>query len=407
MRRGFGLSRRAEEIPPFLAMDVLARARRLEEQGRSIIHLEVGDPDFPSPPDVVEAGRRALAEGRTHYTEALGIPRLREAIARRYFTLHGVEVSPERIVVGSGSSPLLTMLALAILDPGDEVLVPDPGYSCYPNYVRAAGGVPVQVDAGEAFGYRLSVEALERAVTNRTKALIVNSPANPTGVVYHPDELRQLTAWAAEKGLWLISDEIYHGLSDRPVEPTALRFDPHAIVVDGFSKRFAMTGWRLGWCVVPEELAWPLMKLQQNLMVCAPAAAQEAGIVALEQGEGHTRAMAEELRRRRRTLLAGLERLGWPVAGRPEGAFYVLADVRSVATDSRRFAVQLLDHAGVALTPGIDFGPRAEGHLRFSYAAPVAAIEEAIDRIHGFLQGAQAAAGGAGETAGRTRVAPK
>ncbi|WP_324669692.1 pyridoxal phosphate-dependent aminotransferase [Geochorda subterranea] len=380
------LSRRSREIPAFLAMDVLDRARALERQGRRIIHLEVGDPDFPTPPPIVEAGRRALAEGHTHYTESMGIRPLREAIARHYHRRYGVDVSPERVLVTSGTSPALAMVMQAILDPGDEALVPDPGYACYANFVRAAGGVPVAVDAGPASGYRLTVEALEAARTPRTRAVLVNSPSNPTGVVYGPEALQPLVEWAERHGIWLISDEIYHGLSETGPEPSALEYGPRAVVVDGCSKRYAMTGWRLGWCVAPVELVRPLQKLQQNLMVCAPAASQAAAVAALTEGEPYVAAMARAYAERRRILTRGLEALGLPVAGRPQGAFYVLADVRRITSDSVGLAFELLERTGVALTPGVDFGQRGEGHLRLSCAASPQAIQEGLRLLGEWLR---------------------
>ncbi|NLG69966.1 MAG: pyridoxal phosphate-dependent aminotransferase [Firmicutes bacterium] len=380
------LSRRSREIPAFLAMDVLDRARALERQGRRIIHLEVGDPDFPTPPPIVEAGRRALAEGHTHYTESMGIRPLREAIARHYHRRYGVDVSPERVLVTSGTSPALAMVMQAILDPGDEALVPDPGYACYANFVRAAGGVPVAVDAGPASGYRLTVEALEAARTPRTRAVLVNSPSNPTGVVYRPEALQPLVEWAERHGIWLISDEIYHGLSETGPEPSALQYGRRAVVVDGCSKRYAMTGWRLGWCVAPAELVRPLQKLQQNLMVCAPAASQAAAVAALTEGEPYVAAMARAYAERRRILTRGLEALGLPVAGRPQGAFYVLADVRRITSDSVGLAFELLERTGVDLTPGLDFGQRGEGHLRLSCAASPQAIQEGLRLLGEWLR---------------------
>lgn len=389
-------------------MEVLDRARALERRGRSVIHLEVGDPDFPTPPPVVEAGRRALAEGHTHYTESLGMRPLREAIARHYAQRYRVDVSPDRILVSSGTSPALLLVMLAILDPGDEVLVPDPGYACYANFVRAAGGVAVPVDAGAGFGYRLTVAALEAALSPRSRAVFVNSPANPTGAVYGEEELRRLVEWAEDRGLWVISDEIYHGLTEAGGEASALQVSRRAVVVDGFSKRYAMTGWRLGWCVAPEPLIRPLQKLHQNLMVCAPAPSQAAGLAALEHGEPYVRAMARAYAERRTLLVTGLAELGLPVAGRPEGAFYVLADARRLGSDSKRLAFTLLEQAGIAVTPGIDFGMRGEGHLRFSYAASPEAIREGLRRLGRWLAGrgqAEAAPGEADE-AGRARVAP-
>lgn len=378
-------SSRVEAINPFIVMDVLERAQSLERAGRSVLHLEVGEPDFPTPEPIVEAARRAMQAGHTHYTHSLGIWPLREAIAAYYARKYGVEVNPERVVVTAGTSPAMLMLALAVVEPGDEVVLPDPGYSCYANYVLAAGGVPVRADASGRLGGCLTAEAVSEVLSPRVRAIVVNSPANPTGSVLPPEELSRLAALADRIGAWLISDEIYHGLVYEGREATALSFCDRAIVVDGFSKRYAMTGWRLGWCVLPPELVRGLQKLQQNAMVCPPSVSQHAGLAALQHGDVYVQAMARAYDERRRALLSGLEAAGIPLATRPAGAFYAWVDARRYGSDSYRLAFEILEQTGVALTPGVDFGPRGEGHLRISYAGSLETIQQALVRLGAYL----------------------
>lgn len=394
---GEGLARRALEMPPFIVMEVLERAQAMEREGRRVIHFEVGEPDFDTPAPIREAAIRALAAGRTHYTHSLGIPELREAIAAHYRGGYGVEVGPERVIVTTGTSAALHLILAALVDPGDEVLITDPGYACYPNFLRAVGGVPVAVPVEEAAGFRLDPAAVVSRLTPRTKAAIVNSPANPTGTVLTAGDWRALVdalgAGSAPGGAppYIISDEIYHGLVYEGRAPSALEFVPDAFVINGFSKLYAMTGWRLGYCIVPEPFVRPIQKLQQNLYICAPSVAQHAALAALtdqrEEVAGAVAEMVATYDRRRRALLAGLERLGLPARARPRGAFYAFVNAAHVDADSYRLAADILDKAGVAVTPGIDFGPRGEGFLRFSYATALDSIEEGLSRLERYLAG--------------------
>ncbi|BAS26117.1 pyridoxal phosphate-dependent aminotransferase [Limnochorda pilosa] len=389
------------EIRPFLAMDVLERAQALERQGRSIVHLEVGEPGFDTPLAVREAARRALVEGETHYTHSLGLLELREAIAARYRDRYGAMVDPGCIVVTQGTSPALFLAVRALLEPGDAFLLPDPGYACYPNVVASAGGQVVSVPVHPGHGFRLRPEAVRGAAASarsqglRPRALLINSPANPTGAVLSGPELEAVARAAAEEGLVPISDEIYHGLSyDLPDREHSLaEYTGAGFVVDGFSKRYAMTGWRLGYMVVPAEHLRTVQKLQQNLFICAGAFVQRAGLVALQEGNGPAETMRQEYSQRRRVMLDGLARLGLAPEVPPRGAFYVFADARHVDGDSLRLAYRLVEEAGVAVAPGIDFGTRGEGFLRLSYAAPVEAIKEGLDRLERFLAKAGALPG--------------
>lgn len=382
------ISRLAAAIPPFLVMDVLERAREMERQGRSIVHLEVGEPDFPAPAPVRDAGALAIAQGLTGYTPSLGLPELREAIARRYQESCGVGVDPERVVVTTGTSAALNLILLALLDHGDEVIVSDPGYACYPTFIRAAGGQPVSFPLRQEDGFRPAPEVIAAATSRRTRAIIVNSPANPTGVVLSRQDWVNILA-AAGKGVYVISDEIYHGLVYEGECPSALEFTDKAFVIGGFSKLYAMTGWRLGWCIVPPEFVRPLQKLQQNLYICPPAVAQAAGLAALTTARDATaravEGMVAEYRRRRDLLLGRLRAMGLDPGYVPGGAYYVLVDTRHIDPDSYRLAGDILEQAGVAITPGIDFGHRAEGFLRISYAASTDSLAEGLSRLERYL----------------------
>jgi aspartate/methionine/tyrosine aminotransferase len=396
-------SARARDIPPFLAMEVMERAHQLERQGRRIIHLSVGEPDFPTPPAIVEAGVAALRGGGTRYTPSLGLPELREAIAERFAETYGVAVGADRVVVTTGTSAALHLILTALLDPDDEVLLWDPGYPCYPNFVAAVGGRWRRVPLDHRAGFRPDPERLAATVTPRTRAVLLNSPANPTGVVLRTEEWRAM-ADALERTAsrpWIVSDEIYHGIVYGAECPTALAFTDRALVIGGFSKLHAMTGWRIGYCIVPDAFVRPLQKLQQNLYICAPAPAQHAALAALthrrREVEAAARAMVATYRERRDALLSGLERVGLPAGYTPEGAFYVLVDARELLRErgwwppsaaaspedspSVRLAADMLERAGVAVTPGIDFGPGGEGYLRFCYAASREAIQEAVERL--------------------------
>ncbi len=371
-----------ELLEPFLAMEVLERAQELEREGHDIVHLELGEPDFDPPAAAVEAARRALAAGRTRYTDSRGLPELREAIARDYRARFGVAVSPERVLVTSGTSPAMLVAFSLLLEPGDEVVVPSPHYPCYPNFVRFCGGEPVFVETDAARGHHIDPEAVRRVVGPRTRAIVVASPANPTGAVQPLETLREL----AGMGVPLVADEIYDGLvyGAAPRQSVlqleeATRGD--AFVLDGLSKRYAMTGFRLGWLVLPEWAQRPSRILAQNLFISVSSFVQDAAIAALEQGAETLEPVRRLYAQRRDRLVEGLRGLGFGVEHVPEGAFYVLADARRFGADSRALASRLLERAHVATTPGIDFGDAGEGRLRFCYAVAEERIEEGLRRL--------------------------
>jgi aspartate/methionine/tyrosine aminotransferase len=376
------ISRRARDIRPFLVMDVLERAQAIErEAGVDVIHLEVGEPDFDTPSVIVEAATQALRDGETHYTHSLGLVELREAIAEWYHTHYGVSVSPEQIIVTSGSSPAILLVLAALLDAGDEVILSDPRYACYPNFVRLCDGVTVDVVVDEAEGFQYTADKVRPHVTSRTRAIFLNSPANPTGTLLAPGEMARL----AELGPMVISDEIYHGLVYEARAHSILECTDRAFVLNGFSKLFAMTGWRLGYVITPPGLVRPLQKIQQNLFISAGAFVQLAAIAALRQAGPEVRHMVEVYNQRRRAMLAGLRDIGFGVQHDPTGAFYVFANARRFGRESYTLAFDILHHAKVAVAPGIDFGPHGEGYLRFSYANSLEHIHEGLRRLKQYL----------------------
>lgn len=375
------IAKRAQEIPPFLAMEVLERAAELEAKGEHIVHLEVGEPDFPTPACIQEAAARAVREGKTGYTHSLGILPLREAIAEHYHAKYGVQVSPERILVTAGTSPAMWMVFSAILEAGDQVILANPHYACYPNLIRFCGGEPVTVDAPEEEGFQFRPEAAAERLGPRTKAVFINSPANPTGTLLTAERMAGL----AKLGPLLISDEIYHGLVYAGRERSALEFTDRAIVFNGFSKAYAMTGWRLGYAIVPAELIRPLQKMHQNFFISANAFVQAAGIAALREAQPDVDRMRAIYDERRRFIVPGLRRLGFGVAAEPTGAFYVLANARRFTRDSSAFAFEILERAKVGVTPGVDFGSNGEGYIRFSYANSLENLREALRRLEAFL----------------------
>jgi aspartate/methionine/tyrosine aminotransferase len=375
-------SNTAQTIRPFLVMDVMEKANTMAASGRDVVHLEVGEPDFDTPECVRQAACRAMEEGRTHYTDSLGIPPLRRAIRDHYRATYGIDVDEDCIVVTAGSSPALLMAIACLAEAGDEVMMTDPYYACYPNFVKVLGARPLLVPTGSADSFQLEARKAARALSAKTRALIVNSPANPTGISLDADHMRAL----AELGVPIISDEIYHGLVYAAEQHTMLEFTDRAIVVNGFSKAWAMTGWRLGWAVFPKTLIRTAQKLQQNLMICAPSIAQWGGVAALTEAGPVVRAMHDTFARRRRTMLEEMDRHGFNVEVEPTGAFYVLVNMRRYTHDSRTFAMEILEHTGVGVTPGIDFGPGAEGYVRFSYANSEDKIREGVLRVSSYLK---------------------
>ncbi|HEX2275744.1 MAG TPA: pyridoxal phosphate-dependent aminotransferase [Candidatus Tectomicrobia bacterium] len=363
-------------------MDVLERAQALaRETGVNIIHLEVGEPEFETPPAIVTAATQALRAGATHYTHSLGVLELREAIAAWYHTHYRVTVSPEQIIVTSGSSPAILLVLAALLDPGDEVVLSDPRYACYPNFIRLCDGVSVDVAVDEAEGFQYTAEKVRPRLTSRTKAILINSPANPTGTLLPPAQMASI----ASLGPLVISDEIYHGLVYEGRAHSILEYTDQAFVLNGFSKFFAMTGWRLGYAIAPPSFVRPMQKIQQNLFISAGAFVQRAGITALRQALPEAQRMVEMYDQRRRAMLTGLRDIGFGVPHDPTGAFYVFADARRFGRESYALAFDILEHAKVAVAPGIDFGLNGEGYLRFSYANSLENIREGLSRLKRYL----------------------
>ncbi len=375
-------SKLSKDIAPFYVLEVLERAREIEATGAEVIHFEVGETDFGSPAAACEEAIAAINEGDTRYTHSLGIRELRNAIADDYRESYGVDVSPDRIIVTMGSSPALYMSMLALVDPGDEIIITDPHYACYPQLIKIAGGVPKKVRIYEEEGFQPDVSRIEEAITPRTKAILINSPANPTGVVIDPDVLGGI----AGLGVPVISDEIYHGLVYSGEARTMLEFTGNAITVNGFSKLYAMTGWRLGYVIVPGPLVRPVQKLQQNLFISPSPISQRAGVAALRKGKGDAESMVKEFGERRKRMIEGLKRLGLTTEVEPTGAFYVFANVSKLSNDSLALAFDILEKAHVAVTPGADFGEGGEGYLRFSYAAAPEKIDEGLRRLAAYLE---------------------
>jgi len=369
---------RMDAIQPFLAMEVMERAFAMERDGASVIHLEIGEPDFPPPPAAVAACSRALFAGETRYTDSRGLVELREAIAADTRRRFGVSVDPEQVIVTSGTSAAMLLVFSLLVDSGDEVIIGTPHYPCYPNFVHEVGGRPVLVRSRAEDGYRLDPDAVRAAITPRTRAIVVSSPANPTGAIQSAETMRAL----ADLGIPIVSDEIYDGLVyDDANVTSALEVTDEAFVLDGFSKRYAMTGFRLGYLIAPRPALRPLQVLQQNLFISANRFVQHAGVAALREGAETVAAMREAYSRRRTLLVDGLRKLGFGVPVLPQGAFYVFADARAFGSDSLSLAFELLERARVGTCPGIDFGAAGEGWLRFCSAASEASIAEALERL--------------------------
>ena len=375
-----GVSKRAEIVPPFIVMDVVRAANEMEARGEKVIHCEVGQPSTPAPKGALAAAHAALDRDRIGYVEALGIPPLRERIARHYAEWYGVTLDPQRVVVTTGSSAGFLMAFLAAFDAGARVAMAAPGYPPYRNILAALGLVPIDIVTTEAEHYQPTVPELEAAGSGLA-GLIVASPSNPTGTMVSRDEMAALAAACRQRGVRLISDEIYHGLTFEGRGTSALEVTDDAIVINSFSKYFSMTGWRIGWMVVPPELVRPIERLTQNLLISTPTLSQFAAVAAFgcaEELEAHVR----RYRVNRDLLLAGLPRAGFDHLTRPTGAFYLYADVAHLTNDSVEFCRRMLREAAVAVTPGVDFDPQ-RGHrtLRFSFAGSTADMEEAVRRL--------------------------
>ena len=375
---------RLDPIKPFIVMDVLERAIALEQQGRSIVHLEIGEPDFQTPRRIVESGIEALRRGETHYTDSRGIIELRSAVASYYGRRYGTSFTEENVLVTMGTSPaLLMVLSLLIEEPGDEIILANPYYPCYPNFIRYLGGSPRFIEAREREGFQLRPDDVVKAIGKRTKGIIINSPSNPAGTLMPEADMKDI----CDQGIPVISDEIYHGLVYGDREHSALEFTDEAFVLNGFSKLFAMTGWRLGYIITPKRHARRLQILQQNFFISPNSFVQRGGVTALTEEHEEIAEMRERYDARRRFLLEELPRLGLRIGAEPKGAFYFFVNAGHIDGDSYKLAFDILERAGVAVTPGIDFGERGEGHLRISYANSLENIKEGVRRLASYLDG--------------------
>ena len=376
------IAKRAQEIKPFIVMDVLERAHAMEQEGINIIHLEVGEPDFDVPQCVKEAVSKALEQGYTHYTHSMGNLKLREAICQHYFEKYQVTVHPDQVIVTSGTSPAMLLLFSALLERGDEVILSDPHYACYPNIISFVEGFPVTVPVYEEDGFQYRPEAIKEKITPRTKAIFINSPSNPTGNLLSESRMRAI----AEFSPYIVSDEIYHGLVYEGREHSILEFTDRAFVVNGFSKLYAMTGLRLGYLIAPKEFVRPIQKMQQNFFISANSVAQMAGIAALGNAVEDVDRMKRIYNERRQYMVTRLKELGFGITVEPTGAFYVFANAKHLSPSSYKLAFDILEKAHVGVAPGIDFGQNGEGYLRFSYANSMENIAEGLDRIEHYLQ---------------------
>jgi aspartate/methionine/tyrosine aminotransferase len=374
-------------IAPFHVMALLAEAQRLEAEGRDIVRMEVGEPDFATPEPIARAGVAAIESGLTHYTPAAGLPELRARIARYYAERYGVEIAPERVLVTPGASGALLLAFGVLLDAGDQVLMADPGYPCNRQFARVLGAEPVGVAVGAETAYQLNAALLARRWTGRTRAALLASPANPTGTLIPARELAAMAELVRAQGGHLVVDEIYHGLTYGLDAPTALAADPEVFVVNSFSKYFGMTGWRLGWVIAPEDYVREMERLAQNLFLAPPTPAQHAALAAFEpETLGILEQRRAAFRERRDFLLPELRDLGFEIAVEPQGAFYIYADCSAHGRDAQALCARLLDEAGVAVTPGIDFGAhRANEHVRFAYTTSVDRLRVAVGRLRELL----------------------
>ncbi len=372
---------RVDRMTSFIVMDVLEKAQEMERAGIDVIHLEVGEPDFGVPECVSEAISRAVRDGHTHYTHSLGMVELREAICEHYGKNYGVAVHPDQVVVTSGTSPAMLSMFSTLLAKGDEVIISDPHYACYPNFIQFLEGKVVKVPVCEDDGFQYRPEAIRDRITERTRAILINSPSNPTGTVLSAERMRAI----AQLGPYCISDEIYHGLNYHGSEHTILEFTDHAFVLNGFSKIFAMTGLRLGYLIAPSRFIRPLQKLQQNFFLAPNSVAQIGGIAALKEADADVLRMRNTYDQRRRFMIQRLRDIGFGIPVEPTGAFYVFANAKHLSGDSYALAYDILEKARVGVTPGIDFGQGGEGYLRFTYANSLENIAEGLSRLERYV----------------------
>ncbi|OGR26195.1 MAG: aspartate aminotransferase [Desulfobacterales bacterium RIFOXYA12_FULL_46_15] len=379
-------AKRCNAITPFIVMEILEKIHKMEASGIDVIHMEIGEPDFNVPECVNKVGIEAFLSNQTHYTHSLGDIRLREAVRDYHQKTYGTTIDPGQILVTSGTSPAMLLLFSALVNPGDEIIISDPHYACYANFITYVQGVPVTVPIYEDEGFIFSPQAIQKKITSRTKAIFINSPANPTGVVIPEDRMKEIVDVARANGLYVISDEIYHGLVYEGKEHSIFEFTDKAFVLNGFSKLFAMTGLRLGYLISPPEFVRALQVLQQNFFICANSVIQLAGAAALTDADKETRVMREIYNSRRVYMIDRLKQMGFGMATEPTGAFYVFVNAKHISTDSYALSLDILEKAHVGVTPGIDFGANGEGYLRFSYANSLENLKIGLDRVEGYLK---------------------
>ena len=375
-------SKRASKFTSFIVMDVMAKAEELERQGEHVIHLEVGEPDFSTPKVITQAANEALSLNKTRYTHALGLLELRQAICDFYFKEYRVNITPDQVMVSTGTSPALLFAMLAILDHGDEVIISNPRYPCYQNFILAAGGKIKEIKTYPEEGFQYRPKDIKKKLSARAKAILINSPSNPTGIVMNDEQLQNIAQFNKQ---YIISDEIYHGLVYKDRAHSILEFTDKAFVINGFSKLYAMTGWRLGYCIFPKEFSKVMQRIHQNFMISANGFIQWAGIAALTRAQKDVAKMIKIYDKRRKYMLARLTDMGFVIHVEPTGAFYVFADARRFCKDSYKEAFRITEEVKVGVTPGIDFGSGGEGFLRFSYANSLENIKEGLNRLERYL----------------------
>jgi aspartate/methionine/tyrosine aminotransferase len=377
------MNENVNKMSSFIVMDILEKANEMALSGiDDIIHLEVGEPDFDMPKCVVESVQEALNKGLTHYTHSLGDKELRQELAKKYKQEYGVLIDPDCIVLTSGSSPALLMALMVLCESGGEVILSNPGYACYANFVYACGGIPVEVPLSAEDGFQYHIEEIKKVVTKKTRAIFINSPMNPTGTLLSSEMMQEL----ANLNIPILSDEIYHGLVYEGETHSMREFTEDCFVFNGFSKRYAMTGMRLGYLIFPKQYLRQIQTIAQSFFICAPSVSQYAAIAALRKADEEVEEMRKKYNERRVFLIQRLREIGFKIHVEPQGAFYVFADARHLTKDSYHFAIEILEQTHVGVTPGIDFGSRGEGFIRFSYANSIENIAEAMDRIEKYLK---------------------
>ncbi|MCB1937102.1 MAG: pyridoxal phosphate-dependent aminotransferase [Nitrosomonas sp.] len=382
------LSKRSSNLSPFFVMDILAQAKKMSQQGRAIFHMEVGEPDFPTAGSIIDAGIDALRQFKTHYTPALGIAELRNAIAEYYDRKFSVKIDPQRVIITPGASGALQLTIACLLDTGENMLLSDPGYPANRNIAEVLAAEAIAIPVTAESHYQLNAELVAKYWNQKTRAAIVATPSNPTGTLLPKKQLIELCQFIDQNKGKLIVDEIYQGLVYDADDYTALAVSDECFVINSFSKYFGMTGWRIGWMVVPEDYVGAIDRIAQNIFLAPPTVSQHAALTALKkETQIELDARRDEFKRRRDFLVPALEQLGFEIAVKPQGAFYIYADCERFTDDSFSWAKQLLNEQGVAITPGIDFGTyQANKHCRFAYTQSLEILEQAVDKIASFIR---------------------